>query len=235
MLLKFGSHIVLIGRTETGKTWLMSEILALSDSLFDRKTHENIAFVLSPHPTCEVESVLHQSHKWTIHHKQVKEITDEELDAVLAFVDETYGLYGEREIIFLIDDLGFKGQFSSRSAEALVRAFATFRHFNISVVASLQLHNAAFYDLISNSAYVVVMNALGQNKILTNIIRYYIRSTNVQAIVDFIKSRFNNAKVGDYIAICLSPAASANKAFTIVDNIFSPQGGIYRKELESRK
>ena len=54
----------------------------------------------------------------------------------------------------------------------LVELYATLRHRNISVVSTLQRHNPNFFDLMSNSGYVIIMNALGQRKILGNILKY---------------------------------------------------------------
>ena len=75
--------------------------------------------------------------------------------------------------MMIIDDLGFRAQFVGKAAEALVTLYATLRHKGISVVTTLQLHNSIFYDLMSNSGFIAIMNAWGQRKIWGNIIRYY--------------------------------------------------------------
>ena len=103
-------------------------------------------------------------------------------------------------------------------------------------VITLQLHNTN--DLMSNSGYVIIMNALGQRKILGNILRYYIHARQVPDLVDEVCARFGGDSCGDYIAICLSPRANENKIsrtskiYTIVRDISDPSDGLTRVELE---
>ena len=85
---------------------------------------------------------------------------------------------------------------------------------------------------MSNSGYVVVMNALGQRKILTNILRYYIQPRQVPELVDEVYARFGGDRIGAYIAVCLSPRANESESYTIVSDIFSPTSGMTRKDLE---
>ena len=84
-----------------------------------------------------------------------------------------------KEIMLLLDDIAFRAQFGTKAAEVLVELYATLRHRNISVVSTLQLHNPNFIDLMNNSGYVIIMNALGQRKILGNILRCYIQARQV--------------------------------------------------------
>ena len=70
-------------------------------------------------------------------------------------------------------------------------------------MCTLQLHNPTFYDLMSNSGYVIIMNALGQRKILVNILRYYIQGRQVPDLMDTVCERFGGDACGDYIALCL--------------------------------
>ena len=89
------------------------------------------------------------------------------------------------------------------------------------------MYNPNFYDLMSNSGYVIVMDALGQRKILCNI-----QARQVPDLVDEVCSGFGGSGCGDYIGICLSPRANENKMYTIVNNVFDPVEGLTRKELE---
>ena len=102
--------------------------------------------------------------------------------------------------MLLLDDVAFRAQFGSKAAEVLVELYATLRHRNISIVSTLQLHNPNFYDLMSNSGYVIIMNAVGQRKILVNIPRYYIQGRQVPHLVDTVCERFGGDACGDYIA-----------------------------------
>ena len=133
-----------------------------------------------------------------------------------------------KQIMLLLDDIAFRAQFGTKAAEVLVELYATLRYRNISVVSTLQLHNPNFYDLMSNSGYVIIMNALGQRKMLGNILRYYIQARQVPDLVDELCARFGGASCGDYIAICLSPRANENRIYTIVRDIFDPSDGLTR-------
>ena len=133
-----------------------------------------------------------------------------------------------KEIMLLLDDIAFRAQFDTKVAEVLVELYATLRLRNISVVSTLQLHNPNFCDLMSNSGYVIVMNALNQRKILGNILRYYIQERQVPELVDEVCARFGGDSCGDYIAICLTPRANENKIYTIVRDIFDPSDGLRR-------
>ena len=52
-----------------------------------------------------------------------------------------------KEIMLLLDDIGFRAQFGSKAAEVLVGLYATLRHQNISVVSTLQLVQPKFLRL----------------------------------------------------------------------------------------
>ena len=233
MKLKFPEHIVIIGKTGSGKSHLLGEILARNHELFYRQSCENIALVLSPHKQCELPAYMSPSalDQWTIHHIRVSVIGKEEIERAMGYL-KSQKLLG-KEIMLILDDLAFRAQFAGKSAEALVHNDATLRHQNISIVTTLQLHNAGFYDLMSNSGYVCIMNAMGQRKIIANIIRYYVQSSDIKGILDWIYKHLENEHRGDYIAVCLGPEANENKMYTLVNDMFRSPIGIYRHELEN--
>ena len=76
------------------------------------------------------------------------------------------------------------------------------------------------------------MNALGQRKILVNILRYYILGRQIPDLVDTVCERFGGDACSDYTAICLSPRANDNMIYTIDRDIFEPNDGLTREELE---
>ena len=227
--LKFSEHICIVGKTGSGMSRLLGEILSRNVALYDRKTSENIAAVVSPHRSCEINQYV-TSGGWDIRHFCMSKFDEVGASRVISYLEDRGDL--GKEIMLLLDDIAFRAQFSSKAAEVLVGLYATLRHQNISVVSTLQLHNPNFYDLKSNKGYVIVMNALGQRKILCNILRYYIQAREVPDLVDEVCSRFGGSGCGDYIRICLSPRANENKMYTIVNNVFDPVEGLRRKELE---
>ena len=54
----FPEHMLLIGRTGSGKSSLVGEILSNIDQLYHRHTKDNIVVILSPHE-CE-DSIAHK-------------------------------------------------------------------------------------------------------------------------------------------------------------------------------
>ena len=56
--LKFPEHICTVGKTGSGKSRLLGEILSRNVELYDRKTSENIAVVVSPHRSCEINQYV---------------------------------------------------------------------------------------------------------------------------------------------------------------------------------
>ena len=197
--------------------------------LYDRKNSENIAVVVSPHKSCEINQYV-TSGEWDIHHFCMGKFNEVGALRVINYLNDRGDL--GKEVMLLLDDIAFCAQFGSKAAEVLVGLYATLRHQNISVVSTLQHHNPNFYDLMSNIGSVIIMNALGQRKILCNILRYYIQARQVPDLVDEVCSRFGGTGCGDYIGICLSPCANENKMYTIVNNVFDPVEGLTREELE---
>ena len=228
--LDFPEHMLIIGKTGSGKSMLLAEILVRNRELYDRKTSENIAIVVSPHQECELQRHVGGRAAWDIHHFTMQNFDEAAAARVMQYLSDR-GYLG-KEVMLLIDDIAFRAQFASKTAEALVGLYTTLRHKNISVVSTMQLHHPNFYDLMSNSGYVVVMNALGQRKILSNILRYYIQQRQVPDLVEEVYARCGGHDVGDYIGVCLSHRANDSDKYTIVSDIFDPKSGMSRKELE---
>ena len=130
MKLKFPGHIVIIGKTGSGKSHLLGEILARNHELFYRQSCENIALVLSPHKQCELLAYMSPSalDQWTIHHIRVSVIGKEEIERAMGYL-KSQKLLG-KEIMLILDDLAFRAQFASKSAETQVHIYATLRHQN---------------------------------------------------------------------------------------------------------
>ena len=157
--LKFPEHICIVGKTGSGKSCLLGGILRRNHDLFERTTNENIAVVVSRHETCEIQKYIGGNSNWDIHHFSMSRFDELGVQRILQYLTERGDL--GKEIMLLLDDIAFRAQFGSKAAEVVVVLYVTLRHRNISVVSTLQMHNQNFYDLMSNSEYVIIMNALG--------------------------------------------------------------------------
>ena len=118
-------------------------------TIFERTTNENIAVVVSPHETCEIQKYIGDKSNWDIHHFSISVFDELGVQRILQYLTERGDL--GKEIMLLLDDIAFRTQFGSKAAEVLVELYATLRHRKISIVNTLQLHNPNFYDLMSNS------------------------------------------------------------------------------------
>ena len=162
--LNFPEHICIVGKTGSVQSRLLGDILCRNRELYDRKGVENIAVVVSPHKTCEIQQYGGGWADWDIHHFCMTRFVEQVVARVIEYLEER-GDIG-KEIMLLLDDIAFRAQCGTKAAEVLVELYATLRHRNISVVSTLHLHNPNFYDLMSDSGYVIIMDALGQRNIL---------------------------------------------------------------------
>ena len=133
--LKFPEHICIVGKTGSGKSRLLGEILSRDVELYDRKTSENIAVVVSPHRSCEINQYVTPG-GWDIHHFCMSKFDEVGASRVISYLEDRGDL--GKEIMLLLDDIAFRAQFGSKAAEVLVGLYATLRHQNISVVSTLQ-------------------------------------------------------------------------------------------------
>ena len=115
--LNFPEHICIVGKTGSGKSRLLGEILCRNDELYDRGSSENIAVVVSPHKTCKIRRYVGDRADWDIHRFCMSRFDEQGVRPVLEYLEEIGDL---GKIMLLLDNIAFRAQFGTKAAEVLV-------------------------------------------------------------------------------------------------------------------
>ena len=104
----------IFGKTGGDKSRLLGEILCRNRELYDRKGIENIAVVVSPHKTCEIQQYVGGRADWDIHHFCMTRFDEQVVARVIEYLVERCD-FG-KEIMLLLDDIAFRAQFDTKAA-----------------------------------------------------------------------------------------------------------------------
>ena len=218
----FPAHCCFIGKTFSGKTFLASGVINRIDEIFSRKMETYILIVLSPYKEIE-DCILRQlNSKWTVIHFSVNVFTEDTLNQVINYL-QTKKMLGN-EIVLLIDDLMIQTVTSTNISTFLVRAFAMFRHHNISVMATVQSSSSSLLDVLQNSTFIFVMQTFGCFQILSKIIRTMLGVINVPSLIRKIYPLLEDERKGSYIFVNIAHEADRNQLFTISNDVFADIG-----------
>lgn len=219
----FPAHHCVYGKSMSGKSYLVTEILNNMEKLLKRsESIPKILVVLSPHD--EIEQLLKDRllEKWTIIHFNVEIFNQFLIDQMLNYL-ASERLLG-KEIVVLMDDLIVQTSSSSNINLFIVKSFAILRHKNISLFATVQNNCTALWEILQNCAYIYIMQSFGCFTILTKIIRVFLGLINVPNLIRKIYPLLEDNRRGSYIFINISRSANFNKEFTIANNIFQYTG-----------
>ena len=108
--------------------------------------------------------------------------------------------------------------------------FSTFRHKNISLLATLQSCEQQFKPIVENCGIIIIMNTFGYQKWLESIFRQFIGGIHVPHILRSILPKLNPCR---YIVINLTISAMKNKNYLISNDLFTPVKGYTKSEIES--
>ncbi len=218
----FPAHCCIIGKTLSGKTFLASAIINRIDDIFMRKMETHILIVLSPYKEIE-DSILRQlDTKWIVIHFSVNVFTEDTLNQVINYLQREK-LLGN-EIVLLIDDLMIQTISSTNISTFLVRAFATFRHHNIAVMATVQSSSSSLVDVLQNSTFIFVMQTFGCFQVLSKITRMILGVINVPSLIRKIYPLLEDDRKGSYIFVNTSHEADRNRLFAISNDVFADKG-----------
>ena len=232
-LVSFPEHMLIIGRTNSGKSCLVGDILSNIDKIYQRYTKDNIIIMLSPHDTIEKNFLrrFNSAQDWKILHFSMQTFDEESMESVLKYMDEE-NIIG-REVFLFVDDLAIGGRISKQADSFILKAFATFRHKNISLIVTIQVCGKEFRPVMENSGLVVIMKHFGYHKCLEMILRNFVTSIKIPALLRSISPFLENKdNVGDHIVLNFSRRSMRNELYFITDTIFEPQYGYKRKSVE---
>ena len=179
----FPEHILLIGRTFSGKSSLVGDIFSNIDRVYKRRTKDNIAIVMSPHDKIDQNFLgrFNSTEDWKIIHFSVNDFDENATNGILAYLKGEELLY--KEVFLFLDDLAINGCYSRKNGTFILKAFATFRHYNIFLIATVQIGDKDFKHLMENCGFVIILKHFGYHKTLEMILRSFTMSVKVPSLI----------------------------------------------------
>ena len=229
----FPQHMLLVGRTASGKTSLVGDILSNIDQLYYRKTRDNILIILSPHDVIDSNFLkrFNSGEDWKVLHFTIESLNADSMENVLKYLKSENLL--KKEVFLFLDDLAIEGYSSKRVNGFILKAFATFRHHNIAVIATIQSGDKEFKPLMENSGYVILMKHFGYHKCLEMILRTFAMTIKIPTLIRLLSPFFRTSgKIGDHIAFNFSSSAMRNEVFFLRNSIFESRYGYTRDNIE---
>ena len=231
--ISFPEHMLLIGRTGSGKSSLVGEILSNIDQLYHRHTKDNIVVILSPHDAVDANFLqrFNSAQDWTIIHFTMDSLNVDSMENLLNYLKKKKML--QKEVFLFLDDLAINGYASKVTNSFILKAFATFRHHNIAVIATVQVGDKEFKSLMENSGYVILMKHFGYHKCLEMILRTFAMTIKIPTLIRLLSPFFRTSgKIGDHIAFNFSSSAMRNEVFFLRNSIFESRHGYTRDNIE---
>ena len=231
--ISFPEHMLLIGRTGSGKSSLVGEILSNIDQLYHRHTKDNIVVILSPHDAVDPNFLrrFNSAQDWKIIHFTLDSLNVDSMENVLNYLKKEKIL--QKEVFLFLDDLAINGYASKVVNSFILKAFATFRHQNIAVIATVQVGDREFKGLMENSGYVILMKHFGYHKCLEMILRTFAMTIKIPTLIRLLSPFFrSDGKIGDHIAFNFSSPAMRNEVFFLRNSIFESRYGYTRDNIE---
>lgn len=222
MKMDFPAHIVIIGKTMSGKSHLAGKIINSVEKIFTTSGSLKFLVVLSPHERLEESLTDRLDSGWTIIHFPVQKFNQEIIDRMMDYLSSTGILGGE--IIVLIDDLAVQVNSSTNASLFLVKTFALLRHQNIALLMTVQNTSPVIMDVIQNCTIVLIMQSFGSFSTLTKIVRVFVGLAHVPSLLRKIYPLLEENHKGGYITVNLSHEADKNKQFTLTNDIMSRVG-----------
>jgi len=230
---QFPEHMLVIGRTNSGKSSLIGSVFSNINTVYRRYTKDNIIILISPHEAIDYNFLrrFNSLEDWKIIHFFMHSLNEEGMESVLKYLEKEK-LLG-KEIFLFLDDLAINGYASKRANSFILKLFSTFRHKNIAVIATVQVGDKEFKPLMENSGFIVIMKHFGYHKCLEMILRNFVTSIKVPTLIRSLSPFLGSTEsIGDHIVINFSQAAMTNEIFFITNTIFEPRYGYTRRSIE---
>lgn len=232
-VITFPQHMLLVGKTNSGKSMLVADIFSNIDDVYRRSAKDNIIISISPNDSIEQNFLdrFNSKDDWRIIHFSMNMITEEGISDILSYIKKE-GLLG-KEIFLFIDDLAIQGYSSKHTNSFILKMLATFRHKNIALIITIQVGDKEFRPLMENSGYIIVMKYFGYHKCLEMILRSFMPSIKLPSLIRALGHYLEGQQlIGEHTVVNLSQAAMQNEVFFITNTIFNPGFGFTRSKIE---
>ena len=229
-MVTFPEHMLLVGRTASGKSSLVGDIFSNIDHVYKRNTKDNIVVVMSPHEV--IDRNFDSDKNWAIIYLSIDSFDENSANGLLAYLKNNGLLH--KEVFLFLDDLAINACVSKKTNNFILKAFATYRHYNISLIVTVQVAEKDFVSLMENSGLVVVLKNFGYHKTLEMMLRTFVFSIKVPSLIRRLSSFFSETKhIGDHVVFNFTFPAAQNSVYFITDNIINYSHGYTKREIEN--
>ena len=123
--------------------------------------------------------------------------------------------------------------FRKKTNNFILKAFPTYRHYNISLIVTVQVANKDFMSLMENSGLVVLLKNFGYHKTLELVLRTFVFSIKVPSLIRSLYTFFPDTKhFGYHVMFNFTFSAVKDNVPFITDSIFNCSHGYAKREIE---
>ena len=233
-MVTFPEHMLVVGRTASGKSSLVGDMFSNIDHVYRRNTKDNIIVVMSPHEVIDQSFIkrFNSNENWTIIYFSIDSFDENSANGLLAYLKNNGLLH--KEVFLFLDDLAINACASKKRNNFILKAFATYRHYNISLIVTVQVAEKDFVSLMENSGLVIVLKNFGYHKTLEMMLRTFVFSIKVPSLIRRLSSFFSETKhIGDHVVFNFTFPAAQNSVYFITDNIINYSHGYTKREIEN--
>ena len=228
--LPFPTHMVILGPTQSGKSFLIGKILdQISDVyIFNRALNgKQKMIVISPIQDLEIADIMSNAGSWDISLYPSQKF-DERL--VLEIKDQFEKSDASIKIL-LVDDFLLKAVKNVKHLSLLNEIYSYFRHLNICIVSTLHAYDNNYKNLIQQAGVIICMYGPSIIGSLRRILTPYFFQGTADLVRKLQRCYINHMTLHNYIVLNNTKESMASELFYITNNIFNPKSGLTIQQL----